>query len=130
MPSCDLVTDPWIVDPHVHFWDIERNYLPWLRDDPPIAFRYGSYAAIRRNYFPEDYLADAKHHRVVKTVYVETEWHAEGMLDETRWVAELIARCGMPSAMVAHARLDSDDVDSVLAAQAAFPFVRGIRHKP
>jgi predicted TIM-barrel fold metal-dependent hydrolase len=32
--------------------------------------------------------------------------------------------------MVAQAWLDRDDVGEVLAAQASFPFVRGIRHKP
>jgi 3-deoxy-D-manno-octulosonic acid (KDO) 8-phosphate synthase len=39
-----------------------------------IPFRYGDYSAIRRPYLPPHYLADAGRHRVVKTVYVETEW--------------------------------------------------------
>ena len=62
-----------IVDAHQHFWDLGRNYLPWLCDEPPIPFRYGDYRALRRNYLPADYLRDAAGHRVVKTVHVETE---------------------------------------------------------
>jgi hypothetical protein len=42
-----------IVDARQHFWDLEANYLPWLRDEPLIPFRYGDYTAIRRNYLPE-----------------------------------------------------------------------------
>jgi predicted TIM-barrel fold metal-dependent hydrolase len=39
-------------------------------------------------------------------------------------------RTGLPSVAVAQARLDREDVADILAAQAAFPFVRGVRHKP
>ena len=48
-----------IIDAHQHFWDLDRNYLPWLRDHPPIAFRYGDYSALRRNYLPADYHRDS-----------------------------------------------------------------------
>ncbi|MBM3630158.1 MAG: hypothetical protein FJX21_20400, partial [Alphaproteobacteria bacterium] len=48
-----------ILDAHQHFWDPIANPIPWLREQPPIAFRYGDYAALRRPYLPPDYLADA-----------------------------------------------------------------------
>jgi predicted TIM-barrel fold metal-dependent hydrolase len=51
--------DAPIVDPHQHFWDLGRNYHPWLCDPVPIAFRYGDYSAIKRNYLPADYRRDA-----------------------------------------------------------------------
>jgi len=38
-----------IVDAHQHFWDVARNYYPWLCDEPMIPFRYGDYSAIRKN---------------------------------------------------------------------------------
>ena len=50
-----------IADAHQHFWDPRENYHPWLCDEPPIAFRYGDYSALRRPYLPADYLADAGH---------------------------------------------------------------------
>jgi predicted TIM-barrel fold metal-dependent hydrolase len=119
-----------IVDAHHHFWDPRRNYHPWLRDEPMIPFRYGSYAAIRRPYLPEHYFADAAGHRVVKTVLMEGEWDPTDPVGETSWVAEIAAESGFPTAMVAQAWLDREDVEEVLAAQAAFPIVRSVRHKP
>ncbi len=119
-----------IVDAHQHFWDLERNYLPWLRDEPPIPFRYGDYRALRRNYMPEDYARDTAGFRIVGSVYVEAEWDRRDPVAETRWVEDLAGRAGLPSVVVAHAALDRADVAEVLAAHAAFPRVRGIRHKP
>jgi predicted TIM-barrel fold metal-dependent hydrolase len=124
------VADLPIVDAHQHFWDLERNYLPWLCDEPTIPFRYGDYGALRRSYLPQDYFRDAAGHRVVKTVYVETEWDPRDPVGETRWLQEIIAATGFPHAIVAGARLDDPEVEAVLAGHAASPRVRGIRHKP
>lgn len=119
-----------MVDAHQHFWDLERNYLPWLCDEPPIPFRYGDYRAIRRSYLPEDYFRDAAGHDVVKSVHVEAEWDPADPVGETRWLQEIIAASGFPHAIVAQARLDRPDVEDVLAAHCQFARVRGIRHKP
>ena len=124
------MTDLPVVDAHQHFWDLERNYLPWLCDEEVVPFRYGDYSALRRNYLPRDYLRDAAGHDVVKTVYVETEWDPRDFVGETRWLQEIIADTGLPHAIVAGARLDAPDVEAVLAGHTAFPQVRGIRHKP
>lgn len=119
-----------IVDAHQHFWDPERNYHPWLRDEPPIAFRYGDYRALRRRYLPPDYLRDAAGFEVEGTVYVETEWDPADPVGEMRYVEELRREHGLPSVAVAQAWLHHEDAPRVLEQQAAFPFVRGIRHKP
>lgn len=119
-----------IIDAHHHVWDIGHNYHPWLRDEPMIPFRYGSYAALRRNYLPADYRADTKRFDIRATVYVEAEWDPNDPIGETRWVHAVAKREGLPNAVVAHARLDQADAADVLAAQAAFPLVRSIRHKP
>lgn len=119
-----------IVDAHQHFWDPRVNYYPWLCDEPPIPFRYGDYRAIRRPYLPADYFTDARPHEVVKTVYVETEWDPRDPVGEMRYVAQLRRDTGFPTVAVAQARLDREDAGAVLEQQAAFPFVRSIRHKP
>jgi predicted TIM-barrel fold metal-dependent hydrolase len=119
-----------IVDTHQHFWDLDRNYLPWLCDEPPIPFRYGDYSALKRNYMPADYRRDTAGFDIAATVFVETEWDPSDPVGETRWVHELAARERLPSAMVCQAWLDRDDIEELLAAQSAFPLVRGIRHKP
>lgn len=119
-----------IVDPHQHFWDLSRNSYPWLCDPEPIPFRYGDYSAIRRNYLPPDYRADAGPIKVVKTVHVEAEWDRRTPVEETLWLEQLALRKGLPSACVAHAALDAEDVEGTLARQAASALARGIRHKP
>src|ERR671920_46808 len=72
-----------IVDAHQHFWDLDRNYYPWLCDHEPIPFRYGDYTALRRNYLPPDYRADTTRHRIVGTVHVEAEWDRAAPVAET-----------------------------------------------
>lgn len=119
-----------IVDAHHHFWDIEANYHPWLRDEPPIPFRYGDYRAIRRRYLPGDYFADTRPHEVVGTVYVEAEWDPTDPIGETRYIARLRRESGFPSVTVAQAWLDHADCASVLEQQRGFDFVRSVRHKP
>jgi len=119
-----------IVDAHQHFWDPGRNYHPWLCDEPMIPFRYGDYSSIRGRFLPPDYLASTGRWRVEKSVYVETEWDPRDPLGETRYIHEVAARYGYPNAVVAQAWLDREDVAELLAAQAAFPLVRSVRHKP
>jgi predicted TIM-barrel fold metal-dependent hydrolase len=119
-----------IVDAHQHFWDPGAHYYPWLNDEPPIAFRYGDYRAIRRRYLPPDYLRDATGYRVEKSVYVETEWDPADPVGEMRYVDALRRQYGLPAVAVAQVRLDRDDAAFVLEQQAAFSFVRSIRHKP
>lgn len=119
-----------IVDAHQHFWDPFANPHPWLRPEARIPFRYGDYGAIKRRYLPPDYEADAASHDIAETVYVETEWDPADPIGETRYASSLAEQFGRPNAIVAQAWLDRADAAEVLAAQAAFPLVRSIRHKP
>ena len=124
------MNDLKIVDAHHHFWDLGRNYHPWLRDEPMIPFRYGDYSALRRDFMPDDYFRVAAGHNVVMTVSMEGEWDPRDPVGESWWMQQVHETHGFPHAHVAQAWLDADDVASVLAAQAAVPLVRGVRHKP
>ena len=119
-----------IVDAHQHFWDPERNYYPWLCAEPPVAFRYGDYSAIRRRYLPPDYRADAAPFSVDKSVYVEAEWNPDDPVGEMRYIETVRRESGLPTVAVGQAWLDASDVAEVLDQLAAFPFVRSVRHKP
>lgn len=119
-----------IIDAHQHFWNLEQNYLPWLRDEPPIPFRYGDYSSLRRNYLPADYRGDSAGFEIVGTVFVETEWDRTDPKGEVAWVESLARAEGLPSVMVAQAWLDRDDAEDVLASHGKSAIVRGIRHKP
>lgn len=119
-----------IIDAHQHFWNLDQNYLPWLKDEPPIPFRYGDYSSLKRNYLPADYRRDSAGFEVVGTVFVETEWDPTDPRGEVAWVEKLQRAEGLPSVVVAQAWLDRGDAEDVLASHARSPIVRGIRHKP
>jgi predicted TIM-barrel fold metal-dependent hydrolase len=119
-----------LVDAHQHFWDPTLNYHPWLRDEPPIPFRYGDYRALRRAYLPPHYRADAGPYRVSHSVYVETEWDPADVDGEMRYVATLRREHGLPSVAAPAAWLDRADAAALLERHAAHAFVRGVRHKP
>jgi len=125
-----MTTNLRIIDPHQHFWDLDRNYLPWLSDEGIIPFRYGDYSPIKRNYLPEDYRRDAAGFDVIGSVYVEAEWDPSDPIGETRWVTDLATTEGLPSVIVAQAWLEREDAAEILAAQAEHPKVRGIRQNP
>jgi predicted TIM-barrel fold metal-dependent hydrolase len=119
-----------VIDAHQHFWDLSQRRHPWLQDAAPIPFRYGDYGLIRRTYLPHDYRRDTAGIAPVATVHIEAEWFPDDPVGEQRWLAALRDTAGLPTVSVAQAWLDREDVADVLAAQAAFPFVRGVRHKP
>ena len=119
-----------IVDAHHHFWDPTTHHYPWLNDKPRIPFRYGDYSAVNRRYLPSDYRADSAPYRVVKSVYVEAEWNPRDPVGEMQYIEGLRNEYGLPTVAVAQAWLDDDDAPRILERQAAFRFVRSVRHKP
>jgi predicted TIM-barrel fold metal-dependent hydrolase len=119
-----------LVDAHHHLWDLQANRYPWLSDQPEQHFFLGDYAPLKRDYMPDDYREDAKHHNVLMTVHCEAEWDREDQVGETRWLTEINRVHGFPNAIVAHAWFHTPNSEEVLTAQAAFPLVRGIRSKP
>lgn len=119
-----------IVDAHHHLWNPEVNYHPWLRDKPPIAFRYGDYSPVNRRYLEDEYLSDARNYRVAGSVYIETEWDPRDPIGEMDYVASLRRGGHLPSVTVGQAWLDRDDATQTLERLAAFDFVRSVRHKP
>ena len=119
-----------IIDPHQHFWDLSLGKHPWLRDEPPPPFRYGDTRTLRRTYLPADYRTrrgtpPGRGHGVRGDRVGSRGSRGRDALGGAARVTR-----GLPSAVVAQAWLDRDDVEDVLARQAVRPLVRGIRHKP
>jgi predicted TIM-barrel fold metal-dependent hydrolase len=119
-----------IVDPHQHFWDLSRNYYPWLCDPKPVHFRYGDYTSLKRNYLPPDYLRDAGTLNIVKTVHEDALWDPSDPAGETRWLETVAAEYGYPHACIGSALFARDDIESVLAAHAKSKLTRGVRNFP
>lgn len=121
-----------IVDAHHHLWDLEHPVLkyPSLQGPPDTGFFLGDNSLIRKTYLPPDFRADSSKHNVVATVHCEAECHRDFQVEESEWIMAMHAEYGMPNAIVAHAWLDRDNTEDILAKQAALPMVRGIRSKP
>lgn len=119
-----------IVDPHQHFWDLGRNYYPWLCDPKPVHFRYGDYSSLKRNYLPPDYLRDAGALKIVKTVHVQANWDPTDPAGETRWLIDVAREYGYPHASVGAAYFDREDNADVLAKHAKSALTRGVRNFP
>ncbi len=119
-----------IVDAHQHFWDPAAHHYPWLEAQPRFPFRYGDYGAICGPYLPADYLADSADFVIEGTVCIEADADPSDPIGETRFIDRLRRETGLPTVMVAQAWLDAPDAPRVLERQAAFGFVRGVRHKP
>jgi predicted TIM-barrel fold metal-dependent hydrolase len=120
-----------IVDAHHHLWDLNAGHYPWLQDDyDGDRFFLGPYRALCRDYAVENLRADTAPLRIAVSVHIEAERSRREQVAETRWIADIHRRQGLPSAIVAHVSFLQPDRDAVLAAHASEPLVRGIRSKP
>ena len=119
-----------LIDAHHHLWDLGMGRHPNLMGERRHDFFMGDDSAMRRNYLPADYRRDAAGHNVLTTVHCEAEWDRSDQLGETRWVSAIAKEHGFPGAIVAHAWFHTPNAEEILAAQAHFPLVRGIRSKP
>jgi L-fucono-1,5-lactonase len=105
-----------VVDAHQHFWNLERNSLPWLRPE---------HAAIARTFEPAELEPLLREEGIDATILVQSACHDEDtdfMFEQAArhdWIAGVVAWVDLQSPARARERLDE------LAAQ---PKLRGIRH--
>ncbi|SDI15616.1 amidohydrolase family protein [Nonomuraea jiangxiensis] len=114
-----------IVDAHHHIW--RAADLPWLQGEmvPRI---FGPYEPIRRDYLPSEYVAEATACGISSAVYVQANWSLDRCVDEVRWLRDVHAETGWPTAVVGCADLFDEDAPDVMRRQAALtPLVRGTR---
>ncbi|WP_354687367.1 amidohydrolase family protein [Cupriavidus necator] len=120
-----------IVDAHHHLWQLGRGRYPWLQDEyRPASFFLGDYERLRRDYLEAQYAQDTSPVTVLATVHVEAERDRGEAVDETAWLHAQAWRPGMAAAVVAYAPFGKPGCAGLLARQAGFARVRGIRCKP
>lgn len=117
-----------IIDCQHHLWDITKPWYPEFSgaSEPRI---WGSTGELKRSYLLDDYFADLQDTEVVKSVHIQA-CTRENAIAETRWLQDLAEdprSRGFPHAIVAWADFSDPGVEASLAAQKAFPNVRGIR---
>jgi predicted TIM-barrel fold metal-dependent hydrolase len=122
-----------IVDAHIHLWDLDRNFYPWLaQGDRPSVVK--DYSALRRNYVAADFWRDAQslgpEMELLGVVHIQAEHDPSDHVRETRWlqeVADSAGAGGIPQAIVGNADLAAPDAEQVLRAHCAHGNMRGIR---
>jgi predicted TIM-barrel fold metal-dependent hydrolase len=115
-----------IIDAHHHIWRAAR--VPWL-SGPMQPRIFGDYAAIRRDYGIEEYIADATPHGVVKSVYIQVNVAPGDEVEEVAWVQQTGAEHGFPHAIVGYVDLRSPDALATLDRERAHPRLRGVRQQ-
>lgn len=118
-----------IVDAHFHLWDLQGsiNY-DWLVH--PEHNWLGDYSAFQRTYLAPEFIRATSLHNLVGAVAIEAECDRSQQVPETEFFTKVNEQYGLPSVIVAHAWVDTPDAEEIIAQQAAFKLVRGIRTKP
>ncbi len=120
-----------VIDPHHHLWDLSLGKHPWLSPpdsngaDPSVQALAGL-SAIAHDYLVADYARDAGRHNVVATVHIEALW-AGDPTGETRWLETLDKGGGVALRYVANAALGTPEAAGLIAQQAGFARVVGVR---
>ena len=115
-----------IIDAHHHLW--RAAGVPWL-SGPMQPRIFGEYAAIRRDYLPDEYIADARPHGVVKSVFVQVNVAPGDEVDEAAWAQSSGEASGVPHGVVAYADLCDPRVAAILDRLQTYSRVRGIRQQ-
>jgi predicted TIM-barrel fold metal-dependent hydrolase len=132
LPVTDMERDQAklrIVDAHFHLWDLQGqiNY-DWLVH--PEHNWLGDYSAFQRTYLAPEYIRATSLHNLVGAVAIEAECDRSQQVPETAFFTLVNEQYGLPSVIVAHAWVDTPNAEEIIAQQAAFKLVRGIRTKP
>lgn len=68
-----------VVDAHIHLWDLQKLYYPWLMNFPKI----------NRSFSLSDYYGASNGVNVEKMVFVQAECKPSQFMDEIKWVQAL-----------------------------------------
>lgn len=125
-------SDQRIVDAHIHWWDLESNYYPWLMDRKDESEEGGLSGAASQGqtYLARNYLEDARGYAIDSVVHVEAVWDPSDPIGETKWLEGIAATGedeGLLGAIVGFADLASDSCEALLEGHAGYDKVRGIR---
>ena len=119
-----------IIDAHHHFWDLKKNYYPFLTDKIDDNFFLGNYSKLKKNYLPSDYLLDTKGHNIIGTMHCEAEWDRSDQIGETEWLLSISNKHQLPSGIIGHAWFHTKNAEEIIEKQSSFNKVKGIRSKP
>jgi len=120
-----------IVDAHIHWWDLDNNYYPWLMDKHEEDSGLSGAGPIAHTYVAKHYLEDAQDYDIRAVVHIEAQYDPSDSLGETRWLDGLAASGedeGLLAGLVGFANLAGDDCEQLLEGHASSSLMRSIRH--
>jgi L-fuconolactonase len=106
-----------IIDTHQHLWDTSNLNYPWLDD----------FDALGKCYLIEDYRRACEGLNVVQSVHVEADVAPTQVVDEVKWLAQIVQQDGMIGAIVAAAPLEESGVEEILKQLTEYELVVAIR---
>ena len=106
-----------IIDTHQHLWDTSNLNYPWLDD----------FDALGKRYLIEDYRRACEGLNVVQSVHVEADVAPTQVVDEVKWLAQIVQQEGMIGAIVAAAPLEESGVEEILKQLTEYELVVAIR---
>jgi len=105
---------------------LNTHIYEWLKGPNQLKIHLaGDLTPIRKNYFVDDLLQDAKDIKIVKGVHLQAECADE--VGETKWLQSVADKHGIPNAIIAHADLRSPTLEALLNTYSTLPNVRGVR---
>ena len=105
------------IDAHQHFWQLSQPFKYGWLDDP-------EFAAIRRDYLPDDLKPHLQNTGIDRTVFVQTQHNVE----ENRWVLKFAEDHDFIAGVVGWVDLASPDCETQLLEFQEHPKFVGIRH--
>ena len=113
-----------IIDTHQHLWDTSNLNYPWLDD----------FDALRKRYLIEDYRRACEGINVIRSVHVEADVAPTHIVEEVKWLAQIMQTDDMIGAIVASAPLEASNAEEILKQFIEYERVVAIRrmawHRP
>ena len=113
-----------IIDTHQHLWDTSNLSYPWLDD----------FDALGKRYLIDDYRRACEGINVVQSVHVEADVAPTQVVDEVKWLAQIVQQDDMIGAIVASAPLEESGVEEILKQLTEYDLVVAVRrmawHRP
>jgi L-fuconolactonase len=106
-----------IIDTHQHLWDTSNLSYPWLDD----------FDALGKRYLIEDYRQACEGLNVVRSVHVEADVVPTQVVDEVKWLAQIVQTDDMIGAIVASAPLEESSTEEILKQLTEYELVVAIR---
>ena len=120
-----------ICDAHLHWWDLENNYYPWLTDKKPDKGGLSGVESIAHTYVYKNYMQDMDGYNVQGFVHIQAEWDPTDPVGETKWLQGLVDADkigGKPLAIIGFADFaNADTIEQILDGHTQYKNIRGIR---